>query len=199
MIGGHAFSQSWVATGQSARCLAPPTARPGAVSRQVVGLGGPRPPGTPPHDARFSPGVERAHGHGPAAETRIRRSDGAVFPPGAWLDGHVSRSCPGPAGVDGPAVPGSFRGGSAGVLHSLSLLKLLILLIWRSHLAYATCGAPSSPWLKPSECLSAHIALCPPCLRTKRHPASTWHAGPWQVSNSAGVTARPSHPARSTS
>jgi hypothetical protein len=33
------------------------------------------------------------------------------FPPGAWLDGHASRSCPGSAGADGPAVPGSSRRG----------------------------------------------------------------------------------------
>jgi hypothetical protein len=50
----------------------------------------------------------------------------------------------------------------AGVRHSLPLLKLLILLIWRAHLAYATCGAPSSPWLKPLGYFRSHATLCPP-------------------------------------
>jgi hypothetical protein len=72
------------------------------------------------------------------------------FPPGAWLDGHASRSCPGFSGADGPAIPGSSRRGGCRRAAQPLLLKLLILL----HILeqdtpvamFATCYSPPAAW-----------------------------------------------------
>src|SRR5262245_5388381 len=108
------------------------------MARQAVGRGGPRPPGTPPPDAGLSPGAAMAHGHGRAAEAPVRLSGGAVVPlVRGWP---VTPRAPALA-PRAPMVRLSQAAPSEGVLHSLPLLILLKLLIWRSPLTYTTYGA----------------------------------------------------------